>query len=569
MNPGLCPKWGNKLTDKSSENKPGGTIMPETVIQYLLNRLKQLGIKDIFGVPGDYAFPINDAICNDKELHWIGCCNELNAAYAADGYARINGMSALSTTFGVGELSALCGIAGSYAEHNLVFHIVGMPAISVQERHDIVHHTLGNGEFDFFMNMATPVVCAKTMLTPENCVREVERVIMVALEHRRPVYISIPKNYVCEDISFCQMPTNVPMRSDNEALEEVVSIIIHRIANAKKACVMPGIFVDRFGVEDLATAVISASGLPYVTMAMDKSVLDEHNPSYLGLYIGQLANSEIREFVESCDCILAIGTILSDTNMGMFTAKLDKSRIINIMPSNVHIGHANYTNLKMVDVLRELVKRLHKRSDVIGPVVESPTMPKVDASSPITADYLYTIYKKFFKLEDIIIVDSGTSFYGLLPVFLPRGARLHSQTLWGAIGWATPASFGAALAAPDRRVVLITGEGAHQMTVQETSQFCRYSLKPIIFVLSNQGYLIERMLSKKLDYCYNDLAKWQYHKLPEAFGCNDWIVRKATTCGDLDRIMEELDNAKTGAYIEIVSPEFSAPPLMEAIHKNL
>jgi indolepyruvate decarboxylase len=141
--------------------------------------------------------------------------------------------------------------------------------------------------------------------------------------------------------------------------------------------------------------------------------------------------------------------------------------------------------------------------------------------------------------------------------------------LWGAIGWATPASFGTALAAPDRRVILITGEGSHQMTVQEISQFYRYGLKPIVFVLNNHGYLIERMLSKKLDYCYNDLAEWQYHKLPEVLGCNDWIIRKAITCGDLDKIMKELNNIKTGAYIEIVMPKLSAPQLMEAIHKNL
>jgi indolepyruvate decarboxylase len=543
--------------------------MPQTVIQYLLNRLKQLGIRDIFGVPGDYAFPINNAICDDKELRWIGCCNELNAAYAADGYARINGMSALSTTYGVGELSALCGIAGSYAEHNLVFHIVGMPKMQAQERHAIVHHTLGNGEFDTFMTMATPVVCAKAMLTPENCIQEVERVIAAALEYHRPAYIAIPHNYVHENIVPYTASANLPVKSNHETLEEVVSSIVNKLSNAKKACIMPGILVDRFGLKDLTTAVVTASGLPYVTMASDKSVLDETNPSYLGLYIGQLANPEISEFVESCDCILAIGSIQSDINMGGFTAKLDKSPIINIMPYDVHIGYADYTNLKMLDVLEELAKRLHKRTDVRGPAAKSPTTPDVDADDLITADYLYASYAKFFKPDDVIIVDSGTSFYGLLPIFLPKGARFHSQTLWGAIGWATPSSFGAALAAPNRRVILITGEGAHQMTAQEVSHFYCYGLKPIIFVLNNHGYLIERMLSKKLDYYYNDLTQWQYHKLPEVLGCNGWMMRKATTCGDLDKIMAELDNNKTGAYVEIVTPEMSAPPLMEAIHKNL
>jgi indolepyruvate decarboxylase len=540
-----------------------------TVIQYLLGRLKQLGIRDIFGVPGDFAFPINNAICDDNELRWIGCCNELNAAYAADGYARINRISALSTTFGVGELSALCGIAGSYAENNMVFHIVGIPKMQTQKRHAIVHHSLGDGEYGTFMDMATPVVCASTMLTPENCVDEVERVIEAALENRQPVYIAIPHDYVNAEISSLTAPKNVFVKSDPATLEEVVSIITAKLSNAKQACIMPGFLVDRFGLKDLAMAVINASGLPYATMALDKAVLDETNPSYMGLYMGQLINPEIQEFVESCDCILAIGVVMSDINMGMFTAKLDKSRVINIMPFSVHIGNTDYINVKMLDVLEELSRRLNKRTDVRGPVAKHPAVPEVNAEDPITADYLYAKYAEFFKLDDIVVVDSTSSFYGLLPLPLPEGVKFLSQMLWGAIGWATPAAFGTALAAPDRRVILITGEGSHQMTVQEISQFYRYGLKPIIFVLNNHGYLIERMLSKKLDYCYNDIPEWQYHKLPEVLGRNNWITRKATTCGELDKIMRELNTAKVGAYIEIVTPELSAPPLMKAIHENL
>ncbi|MEF2230944.1 MAG: thiamine pyrophosphate-binding protein [Pseudodesulfovibrio sp.] len=124
--------------------------MGRTVITHLLESLKEIGITDVFGVPGDYAFPVNDAICNDKAMRWIGCCNELNAAYAADGYARIKGVAALCTTYGVGELSAINGVAGAYAEHLPVFHIVGMPKNVIQQRRGIMHHTLGNGEFDLF-----------------------------------------------------------------------------------------------------------------------------------------------------------------------------------------------------------------------------------------------------------------------------------------------------------------------------------------------------------------------------------------------------------------------------------
>src|ERR1700691_2420795 len=113
--------------------------MTATVIEHVLGRLRAIGITDVFGVPGDYAFSVNDAICNDPGMQWIRCCNEFDASYAADGYARIKGIAAVCTTYGVGELSAVNGIAGSYAEHLPVFHLVGTPNMPTQRAHALMH----------------------------------------------------------------------------------------------------------------------------------------------------------------------------------------------------------------------------------------------------------------------------------------------------------------------------------------------------------------------------------------------------------------------------------------------
>src|SRR3984957_19312188 len=141
--------------------------MSKTVIEHVLSRLQSLGIRDVFGVAGDFAFPIDDAVCNNKGMRCVGSSNELNAAYSADGYARIHGMAALCTTYGVGELSAMNGVAGSYAENVPIFQLVGMPASRTQAAHRAVHHTLGNGEFELFYKMAEPIVCARAIMTPE------------------------------------------------------------------------------------------------------------------------------------------------------------------------------------------------------------------------------------------------------------------------------------------------------------------------------------------------------------------------------------------------------------------
>src|SRR6476659_1281990 len=168
--------------------------MAETVTAHVLRRLNEIGVDDVFGVAGDYAFPVNDAIVEHPAISWIGCCNELNAAYAADGYARMRGVGAVCSTFGVGELAAMSAIAGSYAEHVPVFHLVGTPNLPTQEGRALVHHTLGNGKFDLFHKMAEPVVWASAVMTRQNAASELERLIDDARYQRRPVYIASPSD---------------------------------------------------------------------------------------------------------------------------------------------------------------------------------------------------------------------------------------------------------------------------------------------------------------------------------------------------------------------------------------
>ena len=541
--------------------------MSATVIQHVLSRLHDIGIKDVFGVAGDFAFPVEDAICSDKNFRWIGDCNELNAAYAADGYARIHGLAALNTTYGVGELSAINGIAGSYTEFLPVFHLTGMPDSGVQARRRLVHHTLGNGEFDLFYKMAEPVVCARAIMTPDNCVAETERLISAALRQRRPVYMAFPTDYANQPVNGNGNGFVATERvSDAKALEDAVQAITAAIKASNPACILPGIIVSRSGLADQALAVVEASGLPFATMFMDKSVLDESHSNYIGMYDGKLMNEDIRAFVEGCDCVLGIGAMLTDFNSGAFTARIDRSKSINIMRDSVRVGNAYYKNVDMKDVLIALARRL-PRKQVDAPHVHGLGEPVGKSSDKITVDYLYPRWQKMLRPNDILVAETGTTSMGLVFAKMPRGATFQNQALWGAIGWATPAAFGAALSSPSRRTILVTGEGSHQLTAQEVSQFQRFGLKPIIFVLNNNGYLIERLLNQNPEFSYNDVAQWQYSKLPEALGCEGWFSTRVTTCGELDRAIDKAESCGTGAYIEVVTDKYAASPLAQKLHE--
>jgi indolepyruvate decarboxylase len=538
--------------------------MTGTVIQHVLSRLHDIGVNHVFGVPGDYAFSINDAICHDANLRWVGCCNELNAAYAADGYARIKGVGALCTTYGVGELSAINGVAGAYAEHLPIFHLVGTPNTSIQASRAVMHHTLGNGEFDLFRRMAEPVVCGHAVMTPQNVCYETERLIAEALYHRRPVYMAFPADLAQQPVLGEAHPLAAP-RSDSAMLRAAVDAIAAALDKAATACILAGYLVARTGLRSTLQAVIDASGLPFATMFMDKSVLDEQQPAYAGIYIGALMNKDVRELVESSDRVLSIGALMTDLNSGVFTARLDPMKTIRIGHHCTQVNDRVYANVEIGEILAELARRLPKRN---WSRIQAASLEPIVGSGkdPISAAALYPRWANFLKPDDILIAESGTVSFGLGFARMPRGATFHSQALWGSIGWATPAAFGAAVAAPDKRVVLVTGDGAHQLTAQEISQFGRLRLKPIVFLLNNNGYLIERMLCKEPDIGYNDLAPWRYAELPRVFGCDDWITARATTCGELDAALDSAAKSSTGAYIEVVSDTYAAPELMLKLH---
>jgi indolepyruvate decarboxylase len=538
--------------------------MTKTVIEHVLSRLRDIGITDVFGVPGDYSFTINDAICNDREMRWVGCCNELNAAYAADGYARIKGVAALCTTYGVGELSAINGVAGAYAEHLPVFHLVGTPNISTQAARALMHHTLGSGEYDLFRRMSEPVVCASAVMTPQNVAFETERLIFEALYHRRPVYMAFPADLAGQPVLGEARPIAAP-GSNPDMLRAATDAIVAAVDRASTACVLPGILVARAGLRNALQAVIDSSGLPFATMFMAKSVLDEQHPAYAGMYDGTLINEKVRRFVEDSDLIINVGAPLTDFNTGAFTAHLEPAKTITIGHHRTQVNGKTYGNVEIGDLLAALAKCLPKRvwptirADSLGPITGS-------GNDPIGVDALYPRWAGFLEPDDILVAETGTASMGLGFARIPKGATFHNQTLWGSIGWATPAAFGAAVAAPGRRVVLVTGDGSHQLTAQEIGQFARLGLKPVVFLLNNDGYLIERLLCKNPAIAYNDIAPWHYAELPHALGCNDWLTARVTTCEEFDQALQAAGKSSSGVYIEVVTDAYAASPLAMKLH---
>ncbi len=539
------------------------------VADYIIARLAREGITDCFGVPGDFAFRLNDAVVRSETVRWVGCANELGAAYAADGYARVRGCSMLMTTYAVGELSAQNGVMGAKAERACVFHLVGMPTMRHQRVRKQVHHTLGDGTFQNFANISAQAACVSAVITPDNCIHEMERVIATARAESRPAYILLAADYAITPVTPCPAQP-YPKPASGPDLAKTIAAIVERIEGARSVAVLPAYTVSRFQLQDNLRRLIEKLGCPFAAMTMDKGILPESHPQFVGMYSGAGSAPAVLEAVENADLVIdAGGVFFHDANTGAYTSHLDPEKLMTIGFDHVRIGERFYNPVRMSDVFDGLAGATIKNFGYKAPPRSTPSKPGGGPGDSITAEALYARYRDFLRPGDQIVLESGSSTSGMAPLPLPDGTDVHGQSLWGSIGWATGATLGIALADRARRTLCFTGEGSHQMTAGEIGTIGRYDLKPLIFVLNNRGYMIERALEKNPDWVYNDVAPWDYHTLPAALGCNGWFTAKVATLGELDAALARAGTGESACYIEVIGGRMDFPPGLAFAHQHL
>lgn len=546
-----------------------------TVGQYVMARLKQLGVKQTFGVPGDFVYDICDAIEDDPDIQGIWCANELNAGYAAEGNARTtNGIGVAVFTMGA-ELSALQSMANANADAVPVLHLVGRPSQGEVASGGRLHHMIGGmqGEnFNLFSDMTAPLTAAGeavALITPENCVAEMERVIALMQYHSKPGLLAFPRLAAQMPVVMPAGELNTPLAnpvSDPGALDAAAREILHRITNAKRPLWLPGVANRRFGCVAEAQALIEASGLPFYTGMQDQAILSETHPQYHGNYFGHwggMADPEVSKFIEESDCIVGIGPENHSFNNAFHTVKDELADTINIMPRETRIGFSVYRNVNMKDLLVELAGRIEKRTtDVPAPKSSNRFSTTIEgaASDAITYEPFCQRLQSFYKPNDILY---GCTSFVVLGAFgraaKPEGMSVETSTAFGMLGWATGAALGSAAAAGDRRTVILSGEGAHQMTANEIGAYGRYGLKPIFIVVNNNGYGAERVTNRYPNEAYNDLAKWDFAELPGVMGCKDWFTAKVTTLGELDEALATAGDADVGVYIEVIIDQDEQP----------
>ncbi|KIW81003.1 hypothetical protein Z517_04026 [Fonsecaea pedrosoi CBS 271.37] len=539
--------------------------------QYLFQRIKQLGTEHILGVPGDFNLTLLDEIYNVSGLKWIGCCNELNGAYAADGYTRIKGSPAvLVTTYAVGELSAMNGVAGAYAEHAGMIHIVGMPARSLQKARAMLHHTMkANMDHATYIHMAAPIRETHAYLMDDKTMAaEIDRTIVACVRSRLPVYIYVPVDAVAVQLDAKRLDTPLDLtvqNKDGKIEDQIVSDVLSLIKEASNPVILADVLTVRHGGRELTRELAKLTQFPCYSTPLSKGVIDETLPYYRGLYNGKVSFPGVAEGIEASDLVLNLGPLLSDSNTGGFTREIKDEHLVLLGHDSCQVKNQNFDGVHFLPILKKIVSELKaspQKYDLPRPTkaprIETPILNDLK-SGEIKQSYVWQRLGRFLRSDDILLVESGTAQFGMPDATFPPNIKYITQTFWSSIGFTVGACLGAMVAVKELnapgRIVLIVGEGSLQMTVQEIGSYIRYGFKPIIFVINNNGYAIERAIHGPKQG-YNDVSMmWDYQKMLDFFGAREDNGVKAKshatkTVEELEAVLND-DDFASGNSIQL------------------
>jgi len=485
--------------------------------QYLIRRLQDYGIRDMFGIPGDYVLSFY-SLLEESPINVIGCTREDCAGFAADAYARLNGMGAVCVTYCVGGLSVANSIAGAYAEKSPVVVISGAPGLSERGNNPLLHHKVRDfrTQMDVFERLC---VAGTELADPVIAFREIDRVLDAAARFKRPVYIEIPRDMVSVVPHISHSFQRPELIRDVQAAAAAADEAAELIANSRQPVIIAGVEVHRFGLQDKLLGLAEGSQIPVAATLLGKSVIRETHPLYIGLYEGAMGRAEVTRFVEESDCVILLGAFMTDLNLGIYTANLDPARCINATSEQLQIHHHHYHRVLLGDFVEELAKRRPT-----PPPCELPPALRysggefqLEPQAPITITRMVSRLNQQIDDETIVIADIGDSLFAATELTTHDHTDFISPAYYASMGFSVPAALGAQVARPKDRVLVICGDGAFQMTGMELSTIVRNNFAPIIMVLDNRGYGTERILHAG-DWAYNEIHPWNYSQLPAVLG---------------------------------------------------
>lgn len=533
-----------------------------TVGEYLIQRLETLGVKHVFGVPGDYVLGFYDQLL-ESNLYTVGTCTEAGAGFAADAYARVNGLGVCCITYCVGGLNTINAVAGAYAEKAPLVVISGAPGISEREQSSLLHHKVK--DFSTQREIFEKITVASVAIEdPKEAPELIDETLAECLRRKRPVYIEIPRDLVEKRCPAPKRYRKEKLISTPDSLNESILEAAQMLNNAKRPVILAGVEIHRFGLQDHVIQLVEQTGFPVAATLLGKSVIRENHPQYLGVYEGAMGRDDVCKVVEKADCVLILGAFMTDINLGIYTAQLDVGKTINATSEKISIKHHHFEGVKLQHFIEGITKLKLKKRRSNGKSKAIPSF-KMKPKKKMTIQRLFARMNEFIDENTVVISDIGDSLFGAADLTIHKRTEFISPAYYTSMGYAVPAALGAQMKKKSLRPLVFVGDGAFQMTGLEMSTIAKEGLNPIILVLNNKGYSTERFIN---DGAYNDIHNWAFHKVPDlletGWGC------EVHTEGDLEIALETASkNKKSFSIINVHLDPYDKSDAMGRLGKRL
>ena len=518
--------------------------------EYLFHRVEDLGVRHTFGIPGDFVLPLYQAL-ERLPIQPIVVTHEPSAGFAADAYARLQGLGVALVTFGAGALNMVNAVAQAYAERSPVLVVSGAPEIRHRRLDALVHHKVRT--FESQLTIYREITCAAAALNePRVALEEIDRVLAAVLRWKRPGYLEVPRDVVFASGARSHRAAAPDIHPDPAAIREVMTEVIARLNRSRRPVIYAGVEIERFGLMRKLVILAEKLNLPVVTSMDGKTVFPENHPNFVGLYMGKVGSAEARAVVEESDCVLMLGALLTDVSTGLFTARVDPAKLISASSEEVTVSYHRYPDVNLVTLVEFLLttrgaKRRTRR--ISGP---RPTRLLAPLGRLTTRAIVEELNTFLTPGRFTVVADVGDCMYACVDlrtdIFLGPG-------YYNSMGFAVPAALAAELAWPKRRAVALVGDGGFQMTGMDLGTAARYGVGPIVILFNNGGFATMQAIAGGKPYFR--VPSWDYVRIAESLGCRGVRVQ---TRGAFRTALQDALRSRGSFLIEaVLSPTDISP----------
>jgi indolepyruvate decarboxylase len=552
---------------------------------FLVAYLRRIGVKRIFGIPGDLVLRLFSQLGDRGRWQIVTLSHEPSVGFAADGYARATGaLGVACVTYGAGGHNMVNPVAGSYAEHVPVLVISGGPGDEERKFGTLIHHQARAIESQ--LNIYREVTAAARLIDdPRTAAEQIDEVVRTMWREQRPGYLEIHRDMVDRviDVPPSLVDAVHPLElehSDPRKTREAAADVAARLDRAERPVVVVGIQTFRFKAQREVLALCERLKAPVLATMLSKGAVPMDHPLYMGVYMGAHSPPAIRKRVDDADLVLDLGSMLTD--IGSVKQAPAGERSIRAVDRRVDVSFHSYTDVALRDFVRALLDekpRAHREKVAYHDNLPAPprwlaalpsrsarrkTVPRSAKPAAMrgnggtvrVAEMLHVLNHFLAGRRDYVVVaESGDMLFAGIDVRVAGKAAYFAQGFYASMGFGVPGAFGVELGL-GKRPILLSGDGAFQMTGPEIAQARRHGLRPIVLVTNNGGWGIFRPVVKRQSIL--EIPPWPYAELARLWGGQG---ERVTSGPELLMALERAEQSRTFALIEVMIGRTDLSPL--------